>query len=62
MTWEPIAHGDGEHDSAHHVETTSGDTFGGIGTSREVREEDVWLRIRRLPTDLIVRREGPSTG
>lgn len=28
------------HDSCHHSNTTSGDTFGGLGTSREFREED----------------------
>lgn len=28
------------HDSCHHRPTSLGDTFGGIGTSREYREED----------------------
>lgn len=29
------------HDSCHHRLTTEGDTFGGIATSAEVREEEI---------------------
>lgn len=30
------------HASCYHRRTSLGDTFGGLGTSREYREEDVW--------------------
>jgi hypothetical protein len=29
------------YDSCHHIDTTDGDTFGGLGTSREFREEEL---------------------
>jgi hypothetical protein len=29
------------YDSCHHKDTSIGDTFGGLGTSREFREEDL---------------------
>ena len=30
------------YDSCHHIDTTPGDTFGGIGTSEEVRIEEIF--------------------
>ena len=33
--------------SCHHVDTTPGDTFGGIGTSEEVRIEEI-VRYRGI--------------
>jgi hypothetical protein len=30
------------YDSAHHLDTSEGDTFGGLGTSKEYREEDLY--------------------
>jgi hypothetical protein len=41
--------------SAHHLDTSEGDTFGGLGTSREFREEDLWHpddKIEAALTDL----------
>lgn len=38
---KPTVIGDGQHDSCHHVDTSLGDTFGGIGTDREYREEEI---------------------
>jgi hypothetical protein len=35
------------YDSAHHVDTSEGDSFGGMGTSREYREEEI-PRLRTL--------------
>jgi hypothetical protein len=37
------------HDSAHHTETSLGDTFGGLGTDREFREEEIVI-----PSGMIV--------
>ncbi len=34
--------------SCHHKDTTEGDTFGGLGTSREFREEDLQYGRRGL--------------
>jgi hypothetical protein len=38
MTPEPNVN---PHDSAHHKKTSIGDTFGGLGTDREFREEEL---------------------
>ena len=34
--------------SSHHVDTTEGDTFGGMGTSKEVREEELLDRVHGI--------------
>ncbi len=39
------------YDSCHHKDTTEGDTFGGLGTSREFREEDL-QRMIVVPEDV----------
>ena len=36
------------HDSCHHQDTSAGDTFGGLGTSKEYCEEEA-RRVERPP-------------
>ena len=52
---KPVVIGDGQHDSCHHVDTSLGDSFGGMGTTREYRDEEI-TRGRLLATcfDLVV--------
>ncbi len=48
------------YDSAHHKETTEGDTFGGLGTDREFREEDIPAISRLQRVEALVQKPPKS--